>query len=179
MPKRVMTVPALADFLRERKGAEFATIVATTDPKALKKHRETGEPNPYARIRKVSRVNGVLGWIYGNSVNLQRKREGAAPDFSPEPRAWGERVKRADGGVSPLVEHKGALYLELKVEKVLDSFFLADGKLMTGKELRHYLPKPKVRESSRQETEKPIILRDYRLDSLREIVLGGETIVMA
>lgn len=176
--KKVLTVAGLAEFLRDRKGSEFVTIVSTTRPKVLKKDRETGEPNPFGEIVKVSRANGILGFRYENSVNNQREREGGERDFVAEPRSWGQHVKRADGGLSPLVEHKGRVYLEIKVERSLGStYYDASGTERTYAELRGILPKAK--ESSRQEVENPVILRDYALANIREIAIGGEEILIA
>jgi hypothetical protein len=103
------TLEEFKSALLERKGTTFVTIVAETDPKLRKRG------NPYAgRVTKRSRVNGAIGWIYGNGVNRQRIREGLDPDFEAFPRKWGERIKG-----TPFVEHKGNTYLELKVERVL------------------------------------------------------------
>ena len=115
-----ITKNQLVDRLMNLRGAKFTTIVAETDPRMLK----TG--NPFVGATKISRVNGVVNWIYQNSVNNQRVREnqpldqqGEIEHFSPEPRKWGQRLKHETGHVAPLVEHKGKHYLELKVERSL------------------------------------------------------------
>ena len=48
----------LVDHLMGLRGAKFTTIVAETDPRM----RKTG--NPYVGATKISRVNGVVNWIY-------------------------------------------------------------------------------------------------------------------
>lgn len=179
MARKVLTPTALAAYLRDRKGSEFVTIVSTTKPRVLKKDRETGEPNPFGQIVKVSRVNGLVGFRYENSVNNQRTREdhSEAGEFVAEPRTWGEHVNRADGGLSSLVEHKGRTYLEVKVERSLGTtYYDESGTERTYDEVRGVLPKRS--ESKRQDVENPVILRDYALDNLREISIGGDEIIL-
>lgn len=158
-----MNTTELANLLRETKGATFATLVTSVEPKM----RKTGNPY-YGLIRKVSRVNGVVNWHYANSVNNQRAREGKETDFEALPRAWGAREAN-----SPLVSHKDKLYLELKIERVYDSEYTYNGLPIDAEKIREFLPERK--ESERQGTDKAIILRDYSLDSIRQITLRGET----
>lgn len=121
---------------------------------------------PYRRIQKISRVLGIANFHYSNSVNKQRTREGLPATFQAHPRKWGVRI---DG--CPLVVHKGQYYLELKVEKTLDHpRYLADGRFVSAEHLEPWLPVRK--ESARQGTEKPIILRDYSLKNIRKLRLS-------
>lgn len=160
-----MKLGELKAALMERKGTSFVTIVAVTDPRMRKRD------NPYAgRVQKRSSVNGVVGWIYQNSVNRERVREDLEADFEAHPRKWGERIKG-----TPFVEHKGNTYLELKVERVLSTEYLLDGEPVDREVIAEWLPARKA-EGARQEVENPIILRDYRLDSITEITFDGITI---
>ena len=90
----------LVDHLMGLRGAKFTTIVAETDPRM----RKTG--NPYVGATKISRVNGVVNWIYQNAVNNQRCREnqpldqGEVEHFEPEPRKWGTRLRHDSGHVA-------------------------------------------------------------------------------
>jgi hypothetical protein len=171
-----MTKQELAGFLVDRKGAEFATICTMTEPKCLKKNRNTGLPNEFGTVTKVSRINGIIGFRYEQSVNNQRDREGLEADFEASERRWGEHVLRSDGGQSALISHKGKMYLEMKVENTLETVYLdGNGVTRTHKELSGILPKRQTN-SGRQEIEKPVILRDFALSSIREIRIGGETL---
>lgn len=155
----------LESMLADVRGATFATIITNTDPK-LKK---TG--NTLGTVRKVSRVNVTLGFQYANAVNRQRTREGSEADFEASPRQWGKKI-------SPMmVEHKGKLYLETKVEKSLGYTFQdASGKEIDSKLVEPFLP---VRSrSDRQETEKEILVRDYALESIVGITFKGEDYVV-
>jgi hypothetical protein len=161
------TLEEFKSALLERKGTTFVTIVAETDPKLRKRG------NPYAgRVTKRSRVNGAIGWIYGNGVNRQRIREGLDPDFEAFPRKWGERIKG-----TPFVEHKGNTYLELKVERVLGTEYLLDGEPIDRSLIEEWLPKRKP-EGERQQVENPVILRDYNLANIKAIAFDGITIVV-
>lgn len=169
-----ITTQDLHAMLDNKRGAFFVTIVASTDAR-LKK---TG--NPFKGVRKVARVNGLLNWIYANSVNNQRVREntptndeGEVIQFIAEPRKWGERVRRADGTISPFVQHKDSIYIELKVQRSLGyQYFDADGNELTAEQVAPFLPARS--ESSRQEVENPVILRDYDLANIIGITFDGE-----
>ena len=167
-----MTKADLVSTLLTRKGAFFSTIVAETDPRMKK----TG--NPYVGATKISRVNGLFNWIYENAVNRQRCREeqpvdasGEVEHFTALPRKWGSRVTRDDGTVTPLVEHKGQFYLEMKVERSLGYEYRKDGATLDPKAVEAFLPERK--EGARQEVDNPVILRDYSIESIRQITLDG------
>lgn len=163
---KALTTTALVATLAMVKGATFATLITETDAR-LKK---TG--NPFGPVRKVSRVNVCLGFQYESAVNRQRTREGSEADFEAKPRQWGTRQAG-----TMLVEHKGKLYLETKVERSLGYTYMdANGTELTPEEVAPYLPART--ESTRQETEKEIVVRDYSLDSIRSISFGGEQYVM-
>lgn len=167
-----MTRDDLVSALRDRRGAFFVTLTAETDPRM----RKTG--NPYVGAVKRSVVNGLLNWIYGNAVNNQRVREnqpldaaGEVEHFTPEPRKWGTRIIRADGTVTPLVEHKGRFYLELKVERSLGYEYRLGGTVIDPAVVEPFLPERT--EGARQEVDRPVILRDYSIESIQQIVLDG------
>jgi len=154
----------LQTMLAEQKGAKPVTIVAETDPKV--KVGTAKNPSPYRgkTVIKRAKVNGMIGWIYDNSVNNQRAREGNQEFFEVQPRKWGERIKG-----TPLVEYKGKFYLEVKVEKVISTEYFVDGELVPTAEIKPYLPvksKPK-----NQGTEKVIPCSDYWLGNIRSIRL--------
>ena len=162
---KAITQATLLSLFAQVKGATFATIITETDPK-LKKTGNTLGP-----VRKVSRINVCLGFQYENAVNRQLGREGQESDFVTAPRQWGTKV------TPMIVEHKEKFYLETKVEKSLSSMYIDE----SGKEIPFELVKPflpKRSTSSRQGTEKEILVRDYSLNSLKSIAFGGETYLM-
>lgn len=159
---KLLTQAAMVEMLSGIRGATFATIITDTDPR-LKK---TG--NPLGTVRKVSRVNVTLGFQYTTAVNRQRVREDSEPDFEAKPRQWGSRIPGTF-----LIENKGKLYLETKVERSLGHAYIdSTGRQLTDAEVAPYLP---ARGESRQEVEREILVRDYALDSIRSISCKGET----
>lgn len=159
----------LLDLLANLKGATFATITSATDPRMVKKHRETGEPNPHLGAVKVSRVNVTIGADYERSVNRQRTREELDADFAsmglPD---YYEPV------AGPIIRHKGkgTHYLACKPERCLAVVYQdAAGKLIDADAVKPYLPASS--KPANQGTEKEIVWRTYALDSIREISLGG------
>jgi len=182
--KKITRFELVRDLLARNASAFPATIVALTKEHNMRAKMD-GTPNPYwkahkeGRLLKRSEVNGFLNWIYGNSVNNQRVREGqpltAAGDvehFEPLPRAWGHRVKG-----TPFVRHTNKageklVYLELKVERSLEWRYELDGQPIDKDKVLPFVAEKK--ESSRQGTEKPIYCRDYQLSNVLEIRYGGE-----
>jgi hypothetical protein len=79
-------------------------------------------------------------------------------------------VGRADQG-NPLVEHKGKLYLEAKVQAA-DSVYLLDGREVkdefTLADIKRWV-RPKGPEGGRQGVERPVVLRDVALSNVEEI----------
>lgn len=163
----------LVEKMKGRRGSFFVTIVAETDPRLLKTN------NPFTGVRKISRVNGVLNWVYENAVNNQRVREnqpvdaaGEVEHFTAMPRKWGSRIRRDDGTVTPLVEHKDKHYLELKVQKSLGHEYRdANDAVIDPSAVAPFIPKRK--EGERQEVDNPVILRDYAIENITQITLDG------
>lgn len=172
------------------------TIVARTNPTLV-----GGKSCPLAGLEKVATVNGVINWSYENSVNNQRLREGGPTDDSGEveqfvsaPRAWGRRLHEAfpdrrGNRMLPFVAKQwnsetiesselerlplDELYLELKVQKSLACQYFLEGVEQSAETVQPYLRER--RESSRQEVENPVILRDYKLSSLVSLTVDGNT----
>jgi hypothetical protein len=163
------------------RGCRPISFVAETTPE-LKSGNPFGGTCRTHRLRKMSRVGGMIGWVYENAVNNQRAREGKPCDpvtgevehFTPEARRWGVRRRRVDGSLSPFVDHKGETYLEVKVERSLQcEYRLDDGTPVDASLVEPWLPnKP---EGRRQMVDKPVILRDYSLSNIREVTINGET----
>jgi len=96
-------------------------------------------------------------------------REGLDNDFSAFPRKWGKRIVG-----TPLVEHNGKYYLEMKVQSAAATYILG-GEEIPVSDLIPYFPK---KSASRQGVEKEVILRDYALENIKGIRYGGQTITV-
>lgn len=68
------------------------------------------------------------------------------------------------------------LSLEFKPENTVEYKYFLDGKEVD-KELAHQHVRP-ASASSRQETRKEIILRDYKLTSIEQVTIGGEVFIV-
>ena len=76
-----------------------------------------------------------------------------------------------------LVEHKGRTYLETKVENVYSTeYYTTDGQKLSKEDVAPFLPSRSG--SSRQKTEKEIVVRDYAIDSIRSLAMKGEEFIM-
>lgn len=167
MMKKV-SLQGLGELFSGIKGAKMVSIVTETVPtlKAPKSNPLNG------RLVKRSYVNCVVNFNYTNSVNNQRGREGNLEGFEALPRTWGVRIAG-----TPLVEHKGKVYLETKVEKVYNTEYVLDGSVVPPEEVYEFLA-PRKPEGVRQEVEKPVILRDYALKSIRVVNMDSEQFVV-
>jgi hypothetical protein len=159
----------LVDLLMESRGAKFVTLETRTEPRLLAKHPLTGTPNPHrGNVVKISRVNGMIGWQYESSVNRQRAREGMTDDFEAMRRAWGRRISG-----TPLVEHDGRYYVELKVERSLGHRYeTLDGWPVEASSVEVYLP---TRRPGRQGVQREVVLRDYAIENIVSIKMNGTT----
>lgn len=163
----------LAGLLESVKGATFATFDLETNPKLLKKHRETGEPCPWPYLVKRSRVNVCLGFFYENSVNRQRVREDLPPDF--ETLGLASHYRHVGGALIEHV-HSGKRYVFAKLERIDASRWTdhagnpidPDSDFVAG-----YLPKSRP-DSGRQGVADAVDVRTYSLASIRSVTMNGQ-----
>jgi hypothetical protein len=180
---QTITLAQLRQMLASSRGAHFVTFTARTSARA----RKTG--NRHWPVTKLARVNGVIGFNYGLTVRRQQLREGRRPTFKPDDRTWGNRAdpppaatpgkalsagrKNRRRGLCPLYCHKGRDYLDVKVERVLQSrYFDAAGRELQLRQVEKFLPKRKSA-AAHQGVRRQIVLRDYHLESIESISIGG------
>lgn len=158
-----MTVTALAGLLAGINSPQPATIYIETVPKM----RKTG--NPFVgRIVKRSKLNGMIGFDYENSVNNQKLREGGEATFETQAVEWREYLSKS------LIRHKvnQTLYANIKVQRVLETVeYLCDGKLIDKSAFAEFLDKP--RKAGKQGVERDVIVRTPMLDNIREFHWNG------
>jgi hypothetical protein len=150
--------------VRCRSGAFAVTLETRTVPTM----RKTG--NPYAGdCFKLATINVFLNTIYGNAVNRQRVREGAVADFEAQPRKWGERIAG-----TCFVQHKGALYVEAKLERrIACSYETAAGQPISAESLAPFLP-DRADAGEAHGVERAIILCDYKVENIVGVTLCGQ-----
>jgi hypothetical protein len=166
------------------------TIIARTEPALV-----GGKSCPYVGLTKLSRVNGIINFSYEKSVNRQREKRQAPLDaagqveqFDAKPRSWGTRLFCRDTKRKvPLVaKHtpsahvsfaelgripEGELYLEMKVQNSLVRQYEFNGEVVPEEDVTPHL------RPSRNQT--GVILRDYRLDHIEEVTMGGHVYCLA
>ena len=144
-------------------GATFATLKTETEVKMNKTN------NPYyGRVTKTGEMNVTLNFIYANSVNNQRTKEGNDEVFVPHQRKWGVRIEK-----TPFVEHNGKMYLEAKCNAAAKNVqYFLDGILIDKAQIEAFLPVVKSG-AEHQGVEKEIIVRDFAMESIRGINFGG------
>ena len=161
---KTITVENLKGVLLNLKGSQFVTISALVEARS----RKTG--NPYKAIYKLSKVNGISGADYENSVNNQLEREGKENDFSAGERSWGTRISPT------LVENKGKSYLAMHVQKTSKPTYLVDKNSMLTvidkKKIENFIIQPS--KPTQGGVEKNVIYRNYSLENIKYIAIGGE-----
>jgi hypothetical protein len=174
MTSKPITRHQFENMLMATRGAQFVKLRTVTEVRI-----PGGIKTLNGRVLKCADVVVQIGVNYQNAVNNQLRREGSSLEFVAQPRKWGTRVRHADGRLTPFVEHNGAAYLEAKiVNPLVHMYFLErDGKAMpiAAELVEPLLPDTRAGARATQGTESPVILRDYKLESIRQVTMGGET----
>lgn len=159
---REITPMQLVEMLLLVKGAQPISFWSVTDARLNKR----GNPHPMP-VKKLSHVNGFVGFDYESVVNRQRVREDKEGDFESEERSWGTKL------TNYLVEHKGTYYLAVKVERSLHParYFDAEGNELTKEQVSPFFGARK--DLGRQGVEKEVIYRNYTVGNIRHIRMNG------
>jgi hypothetical protein len=143
-------------------GPTPATFLAETDVNMNK------TANPYhGQIKKVQKSNVFINFKYENSVNKALAKEGKEADFEAQPRKWGVRVAG-----TPLILFKDKYYLEarfLNNEPKVEYFH--EGKIIEKALFEQFIPEKKS--SGNQGLENEVIIRDFKIEGIKEIQFGG------
>jgi NifB/MoaA-like Fe-S oxidoreductase len=157
----------LAELLRGLRGQTAVTLETLTEPE-LRKKSEAGMPYPHGgTLRKRTRLRAVLNADYAAAVNARRVAEGKPADFAPSPRKWGTKVAG-----TPLVEHKGQLYVEYQAVEVLSIRYELDGRSIEAKALEPWLPASRS-QAQGQGVDDQVAVRTVKLENVAELALDG------
>jgi len=183
-----ITRQKMADRLSERKGTTFVSCLTRTEPKATKKSRSDKTPfvDKYpSGVYRVAYGQFQLGCNYEDNVNAQREREGhpEAGEFKAE-QLWGGKGK-AIGRILITHVEKPGFYVRMRPKandvgcplKIEDRYETGDGTVLTDEEVaelkRDFLPA--LSKSSKQEVEKEIPYRVYKLSNITAMRIDGNT----
>lgn len=174
---RTITRNQLRAILAEVKGSTAVSLVAVTDARA----RKTG--NPFVTlgpIRKVCKVNGMVGTDHEGAVVRQQAREGVAdPNYRAVDRSWGTRLSAA------LVQKGDEFYLPIQLNPafkvrpvyVAPKIVGIDARLVPvdRAQIAPFLPPDRTeQDAAHQGVDRCVVRRDYRLDSIAAIAIGGQ-----
>lgn len=152
-------------------GTKIASIVTRTTPKMRKK----GNPF-FGNCLKIAKSNVIINPSdsgYENSVNRQRTREEKEPNFEAEPRLWGNKLT----GI-PFIAHinrvgEANTYFWVKVERVIWVRYVdSEAKYLDSDEVESYITDGP--ESTRQGTNKSIVVRNYKSENVIGIFMDGQ-----
>lgn len=177
------TAAELAAVLYGISGATAVTILARTQPTLV-----GGKSCPLKGLTKLATVNGIINFSYERSVNRQRQRVGNTEYFKASPRSWGTRLFcKATRRKIPLVAKNvpspqitlrdleklpaDELYLDFMVQRSITKQYELHGEV---------IPEELVTPHLRPVTNRhKVNLKDYRLDHLLEVVMGGNVYWLA
>ena len=149
----------------------FTLVTEPKMNKTGKNHLNERVANPYLGmlVEKVSTIKGKIKYDYEKEVNDQRLNEGKEADFKAKPRPWGEK----DGC---FVSHKNELYMDVMVEKALDSEYLIENEPVDKEKLEPYMPAKN--KSKTQGLEKEVYVRTVKLKSVKEATIGTKDYII-
>ena len=150
------------EMLLKEVGSNIVTLTTKTDAR-LKK-----TDNPFGMVWKYLKLNGFIGAGYGNCVNNQLNREEKATEFEAMPPSWGEYLDD-----SCLVIHKGKIYLPILAKAVVGEVEYRDDKgiVLTKEQVAPWLPSRS--KGNRQGTDKEVVWRKYKIESILGITMNG------
>lgn len=174
---QVTTSEAIRDKIANLKACTAVSIEYETEPKLLKKGRDSGEPCPYETIGKVNVIAGLIGADYSQSVNNQLGREDKITDFVPQARKWGTLMENRMLVVHTNKQNETNYYLQMHVKSSDTPIYIWGNTEIAKSEIAEYLPKasaPKTQDA----LDKKVVLRDIKLSNIRMIRMLGEEYII-
>lgn len=112
---------------------------------------------PYADIKKHATIRGRINFSYASEIAAE------SPGYTPGPRVWGQRLQK-----TPLVEHKGILYLEVIVAEKTSEYYTSEGNVLTEEQIKPHL---KDTAPTNYSLVRP---RDFKVSGIPRFVLAGK-----
>ncbi len=171
-------------------GAKIVRITTDTEPKTNKKHRETGIACPW-EIRKTTARVVMLGTSYEKAVNRQRERESQplnADDslvyFRAEALFYGKGIHdgtftahHADDPTRRYIVYRPMSDDDNNAINLEDRWYDAKtGETLTLDQVKPYLPP--ISPSKKQQTDKLVLWRTLKFESLLQLAYAGEDYVV-
>jgi hypothetical protein len=152
-------------------GATFVGLDTETIPTLT-----GGKSNPMqGRVRKNMRGASVMVFQnkasngYANMVERRLQAEGKDPaSFQISPRQWGERVPN-----TPIVEHKGKVYLEVIFLKAGEVSYTLDGAPIAKADIAGLKESP---EGEQGGLDNKVVIRTFGFDAIKGLRIGNTAI---
>lgn len=155
------------------KGASFVSLISMTKPKTI-------NPAHQDRIVRVARRSGMVNVVYERSVNRQRGREGLPQTFVAGQLWNGKGISIGPSLVRHANKPQEYLVLYPKNDKVTgfsvveeDEYYIDGKKANTNKAKALLVPQTR---SKRQGTQKLVPWRLFKLQNIKKLVIGGNTL---
>ena len=177
-----MTREELVDRLKSKRGAFFTTLTTRTKPVLRKKRIEddgTIVPNNLGEVSKIAVVNVGCNEDYEKAVRRRREKEGQPVDengevelFYSEKLPYGEWVVRDDGKRTPIITHKGKLYVRTHIRHSVGYEYRdANDNTLDAAVVHQFMSEKE--EGARQKVDEPIICRNYSVENIVQITTDG------
>ena len=160
----------LVSILNDISGARALTVCFASAPKMLVKSRINKVPNPFRdNVNKIRTYNCMVNFSYENSVNRQRSREGKEVNFVAQD-SYGSHI----GDNRIIIEHHGQLYMQVKLQKVVKSYYknIATDRLIKPSQLEEFFSPRKPSKSQGLSSEVKVIR--IKIDNITELRHAGE-----
>jgi hypothetical protein len=165
--KKISRKELVGILLRCSNGASAISFLARTDARCRK--------NPFGKIFKVSKFNGMVNLNYTKTVERARIKEGKTPEFR-KGESWHEPVV-PEGKLTPLCVHKhdnDKAYLRFIIESVIGEpiFFTEGGDEVSKDQIKDYLQKRSGYQNQGLENPRRFITVDVA--NILEISIDGD-----
>jgi hypothetical protein len=155
------------------KGASYVSLVSVTKPKTI-------NPAHQDRIVRVARRSGMINVVYERSVNRQRGREGLPQTFLAGALWNGNGIPIGPSLVRHRKKPQEYLVLYPKNDKVTgfavvdtDEYYIDGKKANTNKVKALLVPQTR---SKKQGTQKLVPWRLFKLQNIKKLTIGGNTL---
>lgn len=157
----------LVNFLIANKSAVMIAELTTVTEIKLNKRG-----NPFSKVTKTKTTLVTINGDYQDAVNVQRVIESSNDDFKAVKPVWGENITKS------LVKHNDKFYLQVieNGTKKSSVYHDQDGNVLQYDDFRQFLPKSN--NSSRQAVDDQIIVKKYKMASIKQLVIRSPLVLV-
>jgi len=161
----------LKTMMESLKGSKIVTFEASSNIDKEMKKRD----NPYIGIKKVQRVNGMVGYIYENALINRHAKEGTEFTGEVKQHPWGDmnfnhtlRINRKSGEPHLSIYVKNSVWVR---------YFMPDGTEISKEALKPYLYAREEGSSTQDGIEEKVVVRDFKLSNIYAFKTDGNVYI--